>query len=111
MIDNPKLTAELLAKMEAALPFPALITPYLAGALRNQAPETSVPRNCEVALVSHAGDEGGIVCKLQVRGGAEDAHAFFTSLTHLAFDHRLPLAREISAYKKRRIKKLSRLGG
>ena len=51
MIDNPKLTAELLAKMKAGLPLPALITPRLAGILRKQAPETPIPKNCEVVAV------------------------------------------------------------
>ena len=44
MIDNPELTANLLAKLEAALPLPAIVTPYLAGALRKQSPEASIPR-------------------------------------------------------------------
>lgn len=51
MIDNPKLTAELLAKMKAGLPLPAPITPRLAGILRKQAPETPIPKNCEVVAV------------------------------------------------------------
>lgn len=111
MIDNPKMTADLLAKMEAALPLPALITPLLAGVLRKQAPSAPIPKNCEVVAVYNTGDEGGIICKLQVQGSAKDAQALFTSITHLDFDHRLPLAREISSYKKRRIKKLSRQVG
>ena len=109
MIGNPKLTAELLAKMEAGLPLPALITPRLAGILRKQAPpETPIRQNCEVVAVCNSGDEGGITCRLQVQGSAE---VLVTLITHLDFDHRLTLARGISAYKKRRIKKPSRLAG
>ena len=35
---------------------------------------------------------------------------FFVSITHLTFDRRLPLAREIAAYQKHRIKRLRRSG-
>ena len=33
---------------------------------------------------------------------------FFASITHLTFDRRLPLAREIAAYQKHRIKRIRR---
>ena len=108
MIDNPKLTAELLAKMEAGLPLPALITPRLAEVQRKQAPETPIPKKYDMIAIYDSEDEGGIICKLEVQ---ESAEVLVTSITHLDFDHRLPLAREISAYKKRRIKKLNRLAG
>jgi hypothetical protein len=111
MIDNPELTANLLAKLEAALPLSAIVTPYLAGVLRKQSPEASIPRTGQVVWIYNAGDEGGILCKLSVEGAADSNQAFFVSITHLAFDRRLPLAREIAAYQKRRVKKLRRQGG
>jgi hypothetical protein len=52
------------------------------------------------------GDEGGIVCKLDL--GSTVEKAAFTSITHLRFDPRLPLAREITAYQKHRVKRLRR---
>ena len=33
---------------------------------------------------------------------------FFVSITHLTFDRRLPLAREIAAYQKHRVKRMRR---
>ena len=48
MIDNPKLTADLLAKLEAALPLPAFMTPRLASTLRKEAPDASIPKACRV---------------------------------------------------------------
>jgi len=33
---------------------------------------------------------------------------FLVSITHLAFDRRLPVAREIAAYQKHRIKRIRR---
>jgi hypothetical protein len=111
MIDNPQLTAELLAKLEAALPLPAIVTSYLAGALRKQWPQGPVPRECRVVWLTNMGDEGGIMCKLSMEGGDETEMVFFTSITHLAFDPRCALARDIAAYQKRRIRKLRRLNG
>ncbi len=61
--------------------------------------------------VDNAGDEGGILCKLNVKGVAEAERAFFVAITHLDFDPRLKLAREIAAYQERRVKKLHRQNG
>ena len=57
--------------------------------------------------VEYAGDEGGIVCQLDF-GGEDGREVFFTSITHLSFDRRLPLAREIAAYQKHRMKRIRR---
>jgi len=106
MIDNPKQVADLLSKLDAALPLPAIVTPRLAATLCQQSPGASIPKECQVTWVSNAGDEGGIVCKLSVEGEADNKLEFFTSITHLDFDRRSPLAREIAAYQKHRVKKL-----
>ena len=111
MIDNPRQVAELLSKLEAALPLPAVMTPQLAATLHKRSPGVVLPRDCQVTWVSNAGDEGGIVCKLTVEGGAEDREAYFTSITHLNFDPRQPLTREIAAYQKHRVKKLRKQAG
>jgi hypothetical protein len=111
MIDHPQLTANLLAKLKAALPLPAIVTPYLAETFRKQSPQAFISKTCEVVWLMHAGDEGGIVCKLAMEGDDEAGDAFFTSITHLDFDRRHPLARDIAAYQKRRIRKLRRQNG
>src|SRR5271154_93972 len=102
MIDNPKQVADLLAKLEAALPLPAIVTPRLAAALRQQSPVGSIQPRCEMTWVSNAGDEGGIVCKLSIEGESGGKKLqLFTSIPRLDFDRRLPLAHEIVAYQKR----------
>jgi len=111
MIDNPRQVADLLAKLKAALPLPAVVTPRLAATLRQQAPDAAIPKDCYLTWVSHAGDEGGIVCKLSVEEAADDNVVFLASITHLDFDRRLPLAREIAAYQKHRAKKLRHQAG
>jgi hypothetical protein len=106
MIDNPGITERLLARLQAALPMPASLTPELVAALREQQPPVGVRPNCEVTWISYAGDEGGIVCRLDF--GSEADNSAFVSITHLRFDPRLPLAREIAAYQKHRVKRLGR---
>jgi hypothetical protein len=51
------------------------------------------------------------MCSLSVEGQDDSEVVFIASITHLDFDRRLPLAREIIAYQKRRMKKLRRQTG
>jgi hypothetical protein len=107
VIDNPLQAHLLMAKLKAALPLPALATPPLLAQLREQAPGRDLSPRCQITGIHYAGDEGGILCELDFR--TEDADTvFFVSITHLTFDRRLPLAREIAAYQKHRVKRLRR---
>ena len=106
MIDNPLHVELLIAKLKAALPLPATATPPLLAQVQEQAPGLHLSSRCEITGIHYAGDEGGIVCKLDF--GTEDAEkVFFVSISHLTFDRRLPLAREIAAYQKHRVKRFS----
>ena len=106
MIDHPETTERLIAKLNAVLPIPARLTPELQVSLRGQNADTTIPAQATITWISYAGDEGGIVCKLNLGPNVEKAA--FTSITHLRFDARLPLAREIAAYQKHRVKHLQR---
>jgi hypothetical protein len=106
MIDQPESTERLIAKLNGALPVPARLTPELQDTLRRQNPEAAIPVHAIITWISYAGDEGGIVCKLDL--GSDVEKAAFPSITHLRFDARLPLAREIAAYQKHRVKRLQR---
>jgi hypothetical protein len=106
MIDNPALTERLLARLEAVLPLPARLTPELVAMLQAQEAANDIPLNCMVTSISYAGDEGGIVCHLDFAGEAKSVT--LTSITHLRFDPRLPLAREIAAYQTHRVRRLRR---
>jgi hypothetical protein len=109
VIDNPLQAELLIAKLKAALPLSATVSPPLLAQLREQAPGLDLSPQCQITEIYYAGDEGGILCKLDF--GQEDTdQAFFVSITHLTFDRRLPLAREISAYQKHRIKRIRRSG-
>jgi hypothetical protein len=111
VIDNPKQVADLLSKLAATLPLPAIVTPRLTAILHQQSPGAPIPKECQVIWVSNAGDEGGIVCKLSVEGNLDNKLEFFTSITHLDFDRRSPLARENGVYQKHRVKKLRQQAG
>lgn len=104
MIDHPDITERLIAKLNDALPIAARLTPELHALLRQQNAGATIPDQATVTWISYAGDEGGIVCKLDLRPDAQTAA--FTSITHLRFDKRLPLAREIASYQKHRAKRL-----
>ena len=111
MIDDPEATERLLACLKAALPIPARLTPELQASLRERDAGAAnagaaIPATCQVTWVTYMGDEGGIVCKLDL--GPDVEKEAFTSITHLRFDPRLPLAREIAAYQKHRVKRLKR---
>ena len=111
MIDDPDQVERLLARMRAALPMPARMTPRLLATVRDQDPGTPLAAACSVTEVHYAGDEGGIVCHLARDGGGDGddgGKLIVTSITHLEFDPRLPCAREIAAYQKHRIKRLRR---
>ncbi len=109
MIDNPLQADLLVAKLKAALPLPAAATPLLLAQLHEQAPGRDLSPRCQITAIHYAGDEGGIVCRLDF-GHEDDEKVFFVSITHLTFDRRLPLAREIAAYQKHRVKRLRRSG-
>ncbi len=106
MIDHPDQVERLMDRMSAALPIPARVTPELQTKLRRQN-GTEIPASCTVTWISYAGDEGGIVCRLDagLDGGSDEV---FTSITHLRFDPRLPLSRDIVAYQKHPVKRLRR---
>jgi hypothetical protein len=95
--------------VQRTLTLPARPTPELIAALvtKNVVGQTSA--TCSITWISYAGDEGGIVCRLDF--GDEAKNAAFVSITHLRFDARLPLTREIIAYQKHRVKRLQRRPG
>ncbi len=105
MIDNPDQTDRLLTALRTALPLSARLTPELAATLGGSS-NAQIPLNCSIGWVSYAGDEAGIVCRLDFE--QETGEQVFASITHLRFDTRLPLAREIAAYQKHRVKRRQR---
>jgi hypothetical protein len=109
MIDGYEQAMELLHKMEAHLPIPARPTATMVRALRDQGQRISRDRELSIQSVFYAGDEGGIVCALELLEGAKAA--LVVSVTHLRIDLRHPLAQEIRAYQQERKRRLAQAGG
>ena len=105
MIDHSEQVERLMKRLSAALPIPARVMPEVQLALKEER-GVAMPANGSVTWISYAGDEGGIVCR--VEADIANTKAVFASITHLRFDPRLPLAREIVVYQKRRVKRLQR---
>jgi len=106
MIDHPEITQRLIAKLNGALPLPARLPPEAQDLLRRQTSSPTISDRVAITSISYLGDEGGIVCKLDL--GPHVENAAFTSITHLRFDPRSPLAREIAAYQTHRVKRIQR---
>ena len=106
MIDDPEKADLLLEKLKKSLPIETRLNQRLIRALAQKSPETPIPSKCNVVAVFYAGDEGGVLCRLDT-GGSETGAAHIVSITFLSFDrNNTPLAREIDVYQRHRIKKL-----
>ena len=108
MIDDIEKAEALMQGMRSALPMRAGVGTEVFQALRQESSEATISHQCDVIDVRYAGDEGGILCDLDF-GVHESKTVHIVSITHLAFDRRNPLWREIERYKKRRIKRLRKL--
>ncbi len=109
MIDDVEKSVVLVERMRAALPLRAFMAKGLRRTLQ-QGSKQRFPHECSVTEVDYSGDEGGIMCTLDF-GFDDTKERHIVSLTHLEVDRRNPLAREIEAYRKHRIKRLKKLHG
>ncbi len=105
MIDDSDKTDRLTAEIEASLPLEARLSANVKRTLAKQSPESTIPDRCMVTAIFYMGDEGGIVCGLDI-GGPDTKTPFIVSITHLIFDRRCPVFRQIEAYQRHRVKKL-----
>ncbi len=87
MIDDPDKTDRLTAEIEASLPLEIRLSPNVKSTLAKQSPESTIPDRCMVIKIFYMGDEGGIVCGLDI-GGPDTKTPFIVSITHLIFDRR-----------------------
>ena len=111
MIDHRDQVDRLFDKLKKSLPLPTRLPPDLMASLRRQNPDAKITADCEVAEVFYSGDEGGILCHVRFDKEKEKKEVFLVSITYLVFDRRLPVAHDIAAYQKHRIKRLRRDAG
>ena len=107
MLDHPEKTRELMAILEAALPFEVTLTPDMVEHLARQQNPVVVKPVETVSELSYLGDIGGIICHIQ----PEDADSMIVvSLTHVRVRRTLPFAAAVLDYQKHRVKKLKKQG-
>lgn len=104
-IDNPEKAANLVERLKNSLPLEARLSQSLIRTLAGKSPDISIPAKGNVSDVFYTGDMGGILCCLDIGGSATEA-VHLVSITHLRFDRRNPLARDIEAYQRHRTRKL-----
>ena len=109
MIDDIEKSVALVERMRAALPMRAFTTMGLWKTLQ-QSSKRVFPHECSISEIRYLGDEGGIACNLDF-GFSDTKEVHIVSITHLKFDRSNPLAREVEAYCKHRIKRLKKLHG
>ena len=107
-IDDPTTVTRLIDRMQAHLPIPALPTGQLVRALRERGLKLSTERPVLINRVFYLGDEGGISCDVTPSGDAKAA--FVVSLTHLRVAPGHPLARDIRAYQRERVRRIAQSG-
>jgi hypothetical protein len=105
MIDDPDKTDRLVRELEASLPLETRLSQSLKETLTKQSQDLEIPDSCHVTRLFYMGEEGGIVCGLDI-GGPDGKTPYVVSITHLSFNRRIPLFRQIDAYQRHRIKKL-----
>jgi len=105
MIDDPIKSGRLVDALEASLPIETRLPASLIRTLSAGHPGGAIPAKCNVVRVFYAGEEGGIVCALDI-GGPNTEIAHIVSITHLTFDRKVPLFNQIDAYQRHRTKKL-----
>jgi hypothetical protein len=107
LIDNQDQVERLLRRLTDVLPLAALATPALVADLRERSSAAKITWHCQITDIFYAGDEGGVMCHV-IFDQEEKEQVFLVSITHLAFDRRLPIAREIASYQKHRMKRIRR---
>jgi hypothetical protein len=106
-IDKP--VELLIQKLQQALPLHAHGRTALAAVLQRHSSAASTMPRVMVTDIFYAGEEKGLMCRVDVQGLTNDRTVVVAPLTQLAFDRRHPVTRDIAAYRnKRRAKNGSR---
>jgi hypothetical protein len=105
MLDKPEKTSDLLAILEAAVPFEVALMPDLIEHLARQPKPVVVKPTETVSKISYLGDEGGIVCHVEPEATES---LVVVSLTHVRVPRTFPFAAAVLDYQKHRVKKLKK---
>ncbi len=98
---------ELIDEMKSHLPIPAYASRDLSKYLLRNGKDITPDTELMITKVVESGDEGGIVCLLEVT----NSDSFVISITLLEVKPDHPLHDKISAYQKQRIRSIFRSKG
>ncbi|MEH1998527.1 MAG: hypothetical protein V7L00_07175 [Nostoc sp.] len=105
-IDDYNAAKALTEKLKESLPIKTRAGKEFLKTLKQKGEEADPDREFEIDFVAYSGDEGGIMCGLKEPNNPESEEKYFASLTHLKIDSDHPLAAEVQAYQRQRIRKL-----
>ena len=94
-----------MTQIEDAMPLRTRLPERLRLHLAKDDPSRQVPAEGWIVDAAYGGDGLGILCVLDL-GAGSNAEVEIVAITHLDFDPREPLAREIRKYQKHRFKRL-----
>ncbi len=100
MTSSDLCTEQLVQKLRRALPLTAHGRPPLTEALRRSLACANLMPRVTVTDVFYAGEENGLMCRIDVQGLADEPMVVVAPVTQLAFNRRHPIARDIDAYRK-----------
>ncbi len=87
---------QLVEKLRRSLPHAAYGQPPLAATLRRRFPRAHVMARLVVTDEYYAGEERGLMCRIDAQGVADQPISLFTPITHPAFDRRTPIASDFT---------------
>ncbi|MEH2277661.1 MAG: hypothetical protein V7K40_23440 [Nostoc sp.] len=105
-IDDYNAAKALTEKLKESLPIKARAGKEFLKTLKQKGENADPDREFEIDFVGYSGDEGGIMCGLKEPNNPESKEKYVSSITHLKIDSTHPLAAEVQAYQRHRIRKL-----
>jgi hypothetical protein len=107
VIDDLKQVSRLLVKLERSPPLAVTLRAQAVVSLNGHRFGAEAPTQYQVTAVYFLGHQDGIVCRLNDMTGKVRGE-FLASITHLEFDQRQPIARDIVTYQRHRMERLRR---
>ncbi|MBD2196824.1 MULTISPECIES: hypothetical protein [Calothrix] len=105
-IDDYNAAKALTDKLKQSLPITVKAGKEFLKTLKQKGEDANPDREFEVDFVGYSGDDGGIMCGLKEPNNPESKEKYVSSITHLKIDPHHPLAAEVQAYQRQRIRKL-----
>jgi hypothetical protein len=91
----------MIDRIRRFLPVIAYARPRLLASIRKLEPNPQSGHPLKVTSIFYAGEEHGIMCRLELSGDAYPAAVFVVPLSYVHFDRLHPISREITAFRKR----------